>query len=131
MPSRISACSSGPDALVSAAAAIPRARSPPTRSFIRAVSGGATSRTPPATAVTCADIRGGYQVRLTRGPLPYRRGKGHVPHRTGRPAMVSHRAVALLVISLLAVVAGPLLYRIADRARATLVALDGFVLVTV
>ncbi|HTM18933.1 MAG TPA: permease, partial [Kofleriaceae bacterium] len=39
--------------------------------------------------------------------------------------------MALLIISLLAVVAGPLLYGVADRARTSLVALDGFVLMSV
>lgn len=39
--------------------------------------------------------------------------------------------MALLVISLAALAIGPLLYRFADRARWTLAALDGFVLVSV
>lgn len=45
--------------------------------------------------------------------------------------MVDPAGLALLIISLLAVVAGPLLYQVADRARPTLIALDGFVLVAV
>jgi uncharacterized protein len=45
--------------------------------------------------------------------------------------VVDTHDLTLLIISLLAVVAGPLLYRVADRARITLVTLDGFVLMSV
>jgi uncharacterized protein len=39
--------------------------------------------------------------------------------------------MTLLVVSLVALVVGPLLYRVADRARPTLAGLDGFVMVSV
>ena len=39
--------------------------------------------------------------------------------------------MTLLIASLLALAAGPLLYRAADRARQALIALDGFIVIAV